>query len=90
MTINLNDWVKVKLTDHGKDIYYHQYDELNEKSVQLHGRNVIEPSMPKVDADGYTTFQLWCLIELYGPHMHMGRPLPFDVNIVIEQKKAGE
>ena len=29
--INLNEWVKVKLTDHGKEIYYHRYDEVNKR-----------------------------------------------------------
>lgn len=27
--INLNQWVKFKLTDYGKNIYYHRFDELN-------------------------------------------------------------
>lgn len=91
VTINLNDKVKVKLTDHGKDIYYHQNDELNEMRKQ-YGLKPFEPIMPIVDADGYTYFQLWRLMELYGPHIHMASPLPFDVNIVIksEQEKAGE
>jgi hypothetical protein len=29
--INLNEVVKVKLTDLGKDIYYHQFAELNRR-----------------------------------------------------------
>ena len=29
MRLNLNDNIKVKLTEHGKDIYYHQYDMTN-------------------------------------------------------------
>lgn len=85
MTINLNDSVKVKLTDHGKDIYFHQYDELNEH-IKRSGGKLIEPKMPRVDAEGYTSFQLWHLMELYGPHIHMCSPLPFDVNIVIESE----
>ena len=28
--LNLNHFVKVKFTDHGKEIYYHQYDSLIE------------------------------------------------------------
>ena len=68
--INLNETVKVKLTDHGKDIYYHQFDNLN----KTFGRQICKPSMPKVDADGYTTFQLWCFMELYGDHIGMTLP----------------
>lgn len=73
--INLNEKVKVRLTDHGKDIYYHRYDNLYERLTRS-GRltaKPFEPSYPKVDEDGYTEFQLWEFIELYGPHIGMGR-----------------
>lgn len=68
--INLNEWIKVKLTDWGKEIYYHQYDRIN----QIAGRKVCEPRFPKVDGNGYTKFQLWCFIELYGEHMGLTLP----------------
>lgn len=77
--ININDHVKVKLTDFGKDIYFHQYDDLNEKQ----GKTIIEPHYPKVDEDGYTDFQLWSLMELYGEHIHMAGKLPFETTILI-------
>lgn len=70
LRINLNEEVKVKLTDLGKEIYYHRYDDLNERA----GREVIRPSFPKVDADGYTRFQLWDFINLYVNHIWMGFP----------------
>ena len=66
--INLNERVKVKLTDFGKDIFYHQYDELNKVS----GRVVFEPEFPKVDEDGYASFVLWQFMLLYGDYMEMG------------------
>ena len=65
--INLNETVKVKLTDYGKDVYYHQYDELNMRV----GRELCKPSFPKVDEEGYTSFQLWYFIELYGNYIGM-------------------
>lgn len=68
--INLNEPIKVKLTDWGKEIYYHQYDRIN----QIAGREICKPKFPKEDENGYTEFQLWCFIELYG--MHMGMTLP--------------
>lgn len=70
MRLNLNDNIKVKLTEHGKDIYYHQYDRTN----AFLGRELCKPSYPKVDEDGYTTFQLWCFMELYGVHIGMTLP----------------
>ena len=68
--INLNEPIKVKLTDWGKEIYYHQYDRIN----QIAGRKIYEPRFPKEDESGYTEFQLWCFIELYGEHMGMTMP----------------
>lgn len=68
MKINLNDTVKFKLTDYGKEVWFHQFDELNE----LAGIEVIKPSFPREDEDGYTSLQLWCFIHLYGEHIHIG------------------
>lgn len=68
--INLNEPIKVKLTDWGKEIYYHKYDRTN----QIAGREICKPRFPREDENGYTEFQLWCFIELYG--MHMGMTLP--------------
>ena len=68
--INLNEPIKVKLTDWGKEIYYHQYDRIN----HIAGREICKPKFPKEDENGYTEFQLWCFIELYGEHMGMTLP----------------
>ena len=68
--INLNELIKVKLTDWGKEIYYHQYDRTN----QIVGRKVCKPMFPKEDENGYTEFQLWYFIELYGEHMGITLP----------------
>ena len=92
MRLNLNDNIKVKLTEHGKDIYYHQYDRTN----AFLGRELCKPSYPKVDEDGYTTFQLWCFMELYGVHMGMTLPNviePLDIVFdepTIEERKTGK
>ena len=68
--INLNDTVKFRLTDYGKDIFYHRFDEVNTK-IRKRGGKLIEPNMPKVDSDGYTRMQLWQFMELFGPHTGM-------------------
>ena len=70
-----NDKVKVKLTDHGKDIYYHRFDGLTSTVANVHGaRPILEPSYPKVDEDGYSTFQLWHFMEIFGKHIGMAKP----------------
>ena len=69
--INLNESVKFKLTDYGKDIYYHRFDESNEFIKQFGGKP-IEPTMPEVDEEGYTKMQLWYFMYIYGKYMEMG------------------
>ena len=68
--INLNETVKVKLTDYGKDVYYHQFDDLNKRIIK-NGGKPIEPHFPKEDENGYCEMQLWGLMELYGNYMSM-------------------
>ena len=60
--INLNAFIKVKLTEYGKDIYLHRVDEVN----TYVGKIVCKPELPKVDENGYTEFQLWEFLNLYG------------------------
>lgn len=68
--INLNEFIKVRLTDLGKDIYYHRYDMINAFAK----KEVIKPHYPKEDENGYTKFQLWDFIELYGSHIGIALP----------------
>lgn len=75
--INLNSCVKVRLTERGKEIFRHQYDEVN---AYLSGKRLELLSMPEphVDSEGYTELLLWQLIQLYGPHIGIGFPEVFD------------
>lgn len=83
--LNLNSFIKVKLTDHGKDIYYHQYDWLKDYIIAP------ERNLPEVDADGYTEFQLWHFMNLYGEHLFNGyRVVVEDVSIYIDEKNLEE
>ncbi len=69
--LNLNSIVKVKLSDYGKDIYYHRYDEINDRCAKR-GAMLLKTSYPDVDNDGYTRFQLWDFMQLYGKYMLLG------------------
>ena len=79
--INLNDLVKVKLTVLGIKKYIDYMNSPNEGRTH---NPVIKPKncVPTIDEDGYTTFQLWQLFNIYGEHMTMGcEPmfLPLDI-----------
>lgn len=66
--INLNEPIKVKLTQLGKDIYYHRFDSIN----RAIGEDICKPSYPVEDEDGYTEFQLWYFMNLYGDFIDIG------------------
>lgn len=88
--INLNCLIKVKLTDYGKDIFYHQYDELNRYVIHS-GGYVIKPRSPDVDSEGYSQFQLWDFMRIYGKHMMLAAPNVIDpVNIYIDEEDLKE
>lgn len=65
--VNLNEIIKVKYTDYGRDIYYHRFDDLIDR-----GALCLKSSYPKVDADGYSEIQLWEFMQIFGPHIRMG------------------
>lgn len=33
--LNMNDYIRVKLTDHGKDIYYHRFDDAIRRGLRF-------------------------------------------------------
>ena len=77
---NINDYVKVKLTEKGKYIYDHRYDETN---IELLKREItpIVPIKLEYDEEGYTEFQLWHLMEIYGKYLFNGCDIPFETTI---------
>jgi len=78
---NINYGVKVKLTERGRDIYYHRYDELNK--LKSHE---IKPSYPEVDEDGYFKTALWDLMNIFGSHFRLDEKPPFSTEIILIKK----
>ena len=87
MEVNLNDNVRVKLNDAGREIHKIRHDELYD---YIESRGVPSPTYerlkyrpPKEDSDGWSEWQLWDLMSLYGPHITLGAALPFETTIEI-------
>lgn len=81
---NINNTVKVKLTQMGRDIFFNHIEEIN----KYYGEKIVEPYYPKSDENGYSQFQLHELMSLYGKHLSMGgtverNTLPFETEILI-------
>lgn len=77
---NINDYVKVKLTEKGQYIYYHQFDDMNEVIQQIDG-SLISPPELKYDDDGYVELQMWHLMEIFGRYLYNGCDIPFETTI---------
>ena len=62
--LNLNDVVRYKLTSRGLTIHRQIWE-----SYSLPSRRY---SPPKVDSDGWSETQLWCLFQDFGPYTSLG------------------
>ncbi|MGG3307336.1 hypothetical protein ABER23_07905 [Paenibacillus lautus] len=85
--VNLNEYVKVKLTDHGISILKKERAELNKRFAER-GLTGFGEYEPKVDEDGYTSFQLWDLMQRLGPHISIGCQLPFETNVILNSERS--
>lgn len=61
--LNINHHIKVKLTNDGKKIYINYFDKFS----TLYGKDIL-----KVDEDGFTEFQLWDFINMFGKYFYNG------------------
>ena len=77
---NINFWVKVKLNEKGLAVLKAQHTELK----KVFPRISYEFTPPDVDADGYSKFQLWALMQTFVHLMRLGDDPPFDTAIKIE------
>jgi hypothetical protein len=76
---NINEYVWVKLTDRGRAIHREQHEALNEQFPKCK----LEYCPPKEDAQGWSKWQMWSLMQELGPHVGMGIEPAFETNIVI-------
>jgi hypothetical protein len=66
--MNINDKVKVQLTPFGADIWNKQYDSLKIPADYI-------PT--KVKPLDYIETQLWDAMNVFGPHIGLGKDVPF-------------
>lgn len=78
---NINHNVKVKLTRVGVQ----RYKDWMNRYVP------VKDSSPKIDENGYTEFQMWTFMQIYGDTMYMGNVNPcIGTEILIEFKEDAE
>ena len=84
MNFNLNEKVRVKLTDHGRTCLERNHVEFwaGTRRTALYAY-----APPKEDADGWSEWQLWNLMHELGPHTSMGSPVPCETTIQLVEHK---
>lgn len=75
---NINYYVRVKLTDHGRKLHRQQYRELYN---QLPITAMTPYTPPKEDDEGWSKWQLWDLMQRFGPYICISKPPPFETEI---------
>lgn len=77
---NINGHVRVQLTDHGRAILKASHDKLFGE-IGLLEKYPFTP--PKEDEGGWSDFQMWDLMQSFGPHIGMTRENCFETTIEI-------
>jgi hypothetical protein len=89
---NINDTVRVRLTDHGRavlrDGWQSTTDTYFATPEQLAIRGEYKP--PKEDAHGWSEWQLWALMEAFGEHTGLGCRLAFETEIEISRAELAQ
>lgn len=84
---NINDFVWVRLTDVGREIYRKKFAAVG---MDMYGEVIIHYTPPKEDGEGWSRWQLHHLMETFGEHVHLTGPLSFETDIRIETKLENE
>lgn len=82
MKINMNDVVKVKLTDKGIAVLKQKHELLNSIIKKQNGKGIGEFKL-KIDENGYYSTQLWMLFEDFGSEINAGCEVPFENNMIL-------
>jgi hypothetical protein len=82
---NVNDYVKVQLTEHGRAVHRTQH-ELLLGHLPNRDRCEFPYSPPDEDEDGWSKWQLWSLLKTFGPHVWITGEMCFRTGIQFETK----
>lgn len=77
MEFNVNNKVKVKVTEFGEQVLRKRHEEVNKHFLESS-----EFQLEK-DGEGFTEFQLWELMSIFGEHLYNGAEVPFETTIKI-------
>lgn len=82
--INMNSYVKIKLTDEGRKILENRYAQTN-KLIEEATSGRAEKFEPTVDENGYFADSLWSIMKTFGDHVGLGMEVPFDTEMIFKR-----
>ena len=82
MKFNINEKVRVKLTEHGRALHREDHKKLWAHLEQ----KAPKYTPPKEDAEGWSEWQLWELMQNFGSHIGLGFRTPFETEIEVPNK----
>ncbi|QDV86931.1 hypothetical protein [Planctomycetes bacterium TBK1r] len=80
---NLNDYVYVRLTEHGRQVHREWFESVMSGNLWDAGY-----TKPVEDDDGWSKWQMWSLINVFGNHVYMGAKPCFDMNVKLCVKRT--
>lgn len=75
---NINDYIKVKLTGLGVSIHTEYYMKYLEYFPMFRYAELV----PYVDSEGFTKYQLWEFMNIFGEHMYNGAEQVIEKNLI--------
>lgn len=69
---NVNQFVEVRLTDLGRTVHENYHNDAFRKVLDRFPYEGVEE-----DEDGWSRWQLWELMAIFGPHFGLGQAVPF-------------
>lgn len=76
MNINLNDEIRVKLTPFGLKRHKDAWNLLTNEAFHICYR------APSIDSNGYSTFQLWEFMNIFGQFLYNGAENVIENNLI--------
>ena len=81
---NLNNIVKVKLTDIGRNIFYELDRTIDKRVIKIVGEHMYSK---RIDNDGCVNMQMWEVMKVFGNHMALAMDSPIEMNVIIKDIK---
>ena len=75
---NINDYIKVKLTGLGVSIHTEHYLKYLKDCHMFRYAELT----PYVDSEGYTKYQLWEFMNIFGEYMYTGSDQVIEKNLI--------